>query len=161
MGDNFRIKLEGIKNLFKKTKSLSCTDIGGLVKIGAEYVHGQAKELCPVDTGELRASICMECTKIDDMWKAIIYTNKHYCIYVECGTGKKGEGTYPYEEKIRNKLKYRQTPWWYTKDGGETFRFTRGQRAQPYMYPALERYKTVIVKLMNDELQRIINQNMK
>ena len=161
MGDKFKIELKGFRNLVKKTHGLSCVDMEGAVKVGAEYVHGQAKELCPVDTGALRASIHMECMKIEDMWKAIIYTNKHYCIYVECGTGKKGEGTYPYEHTLKEELEYRQTPWWYTTDGGKTFHFTRGQRAQPYMYPALERNKKVIMKLMNEELKRIVNQKMK
>ena len=59
-------------------------------------VENQAKENCPVDTGELRMSI----THYVEGQTGIVGTNKHYAPYVEYGTGihaRDGNG--------------RQTPW--------------------------------------------------
>ena len=52
--------------------------------------EGYAKDLTPVDTGNLRNSISH---KVDDREKAVyIGTNNRYAAYVELGTGKYAEG---------------------------------------------------------------------
>ncbi len=80
-----------------------------------------AKALCPVDTGALRNSISHNVSGDD----CIIGTNQEYAAYVELGTGiyaTTGGG--------------RTTPWVY-QDGKGNWHLTNGQRAQPYLKPAV------------------------
>ena len=52
-------------------------------------------------------------------------------------------------------LAYRQTPWTYTPDDGETFIRTIGNVAQPYLYPALHQSKQEIKDLIIKSVQGI------
>mgnify|MGYP000172936185 CR=1 FL=1 len=83
--------------------------------------EGHAKKLCPVDTGNLRNSITH---MVNDGEKAAyIGTNSEYAVYVECGTGRL--------------LPRRQTtPWTYQDENGD-WHLTHGQRAKPYIKPAV------------------------
>ena len=98
-------------------------------------VHAQAKELAPVDTGALAGSIRPSVKRSGNEIVGKVFTNLSYAVYVEMGTGSKGSGTY---DNPNVTPMYRDTPWVYTPDGGETFYRTEGQVAQPYMYPALK-----------------------
>ena len=98
-------------------------------------IHGQAKALAPVDTGNLAGSIHPKVMHVGQILQGKVYTNCSYAPYVEFGTGIKGNGTYP-NKKIE--LSYRSTPWVYTPNDGEDFYYTEGQVAQPFMYPALK-----------------------
>lgn len=49
-------------------------------------VEGQAKRLCPVDTGRLRASITHDVDKDDQGIYAMVGTDVHYGPYIELGT---------------------------------------------------------------------------
>lgn len=94
--------------------------------------EGYAKKLCPVDTGNLRNSI----THVVDEAERVAYigTNSEYGAYVEMGTGKYVAGG-------------RQTPWVY-QDAKGNWHLTHGQRAQPYLKPAVsdhvQQYKGII-----------------
>lgn len=83
--------------------------------------EGYAKKLCPVDTGNLRNSITH--TVDEQEPAAIIGTNNEYAAYVELGTGKYAEGGRP-------------TPWVY-QDAKGNWHMTHGQRAQPFLKPAV------------------------
>lgn len=50
-------------------------------------VEQKAKELCPVDTGRLRASIALERKMRNDVPIVIVGTNVNYAMYVHEGTG--------------------------------------------------------------------------
>ena len=105
----------------------------GLEKIGLE-VEGYAKKLCPVDTGNLRNSITH---MIDEQEPAaIIGTNNEYSAYVCLGTGKYADGGRP-------------TPWVY-KDAKGQFHWTAGNKAQPFLKPAVsdhaEQYRDILKK---------------
>lgn len=94
--------------------------------------EGYAKKLCPVDTGNLRNSITH---MVNDGEKAAyIGTNSEYAVYVECGTGVDYPGG-------------RQTPWVYQDAKGD-WHLTHGQRAKPFIKPAVaehgEQYKRII-----------------
>jgi hypothetical protein len=81
-----------------------------------------------------------------------VSTTKEYADFVEFGVGIKGQMT------NRNKkipLAYRQTPWTYTPDDGETFIRTIGNVAQPYLYPALHQSKQEIKNLIIKSVQGI------
>lgn len=80
-----------------------------------------AKKLCPVDTGNLRNSISHRVNSEEPA--AYVGTNSEYGAFVELGTGKYYPGG-------------RQTPWVY-RDAKGNWHITHGQRAQPYLKPAV------------------------
>lgn len=83
--------------------------------------EGYAKKLCPVDTGNLRNSITHQ---VDEGEPAVyIGSAAEYAANVELGTGKYYAGGRP-------------TPWAY-KDSRGNWHLTHGQRAQPYLKPAV------------------------
>lgn len=95
--------------------------------------EGYAKKLCPVNTGDLRNSITH--TVADNGERtAYVGTNSEYGVYVECGTGIYYPGG-------------RQTPWTYQDENGD-WHLTHGQRAKPFIKPAVaehgEQYKRII-----------------
>lgn len=99
--------------------------------------EGYAKDLVPVDTGRLRNSISH---KVDDAEKAVyIGTNVEYAPYVELGTGKYVQGGRP-------------TPWVYQDDNGN-WHMTNGQRAQPYLKPAVADHAQTYRNIIEDELK--------
>ena len=99
--------------------------------------EGYAKDLVPVDTGNLRNSITH---RVDDAEPAVyIGTNNEYAAYVELGTGIYAEGG-------------RQDPWVYQDDEGHWHR-TNGQEAQPYLKPAGADHKQTYRNIIKDELE--------
>ena len=121
-------------------------------------VHGQAKALAPVDTGQLAGSIHMQVKDTGAELQGRVYTNAEHAAYVEFGTGITGNGTYPYEVEGLN-LTYRDKGWaYYDEDKGEWF-YTKGQEAQPYMYPALKENEKTITKLFREGVRTKLKQN--
>ena len=82
------IDLRGIARMQKALKEmpdLVQEELGKAVVELVLIVEAKAKELCPVDTGKLRASI----TPVIQSWaKAFVGTNTSYAPYVEYGTRK-------------------------------------------------------------------------
>lgn len=97
--------------------------------------EGYAKDLVPVDTGNLRNSISHQ----TDGNVAYIGTNNEYAAYVELGTGKYAESG------------GRPTPWVYQDSKGK-WHHTHGQRAQPYLKPAVADHKQTYQNIIKDEL---------
>lgn len=62
----------------------------GIHKAGL-LVEGDAKRLCPVDTGRLRSSITTTKGYDGDNCVATVGTNVEYAPYVEFGTGQRGD----------------------------------------------------------------------
>lgn len=106
-----------------------------LERIGLQ-AEGYAKDLVPVDTGNLRNSISH---KTDDN-TAYVGTNNNYAAYVELGTGKYAESG------------GRPTPWVYQDSKGK-WHHTHGQRAQPYLKPAVADHKQTYQNIIKDELE--------
>jgi HK97 gp10 family phage protein len=79
-------------------------DLDRRVEMAARLVEADAKRLCPVDTGRLRASIHVE--KPKELMRAI-GTNVEYAPYVEWGTHKMRAQPYlrPALEKNRAKIR--------------------------------------------------------
>jgi len=101
--------------------------------------EGYAKDLTPVDTGNLRNSISH---KVDPEEPAVyIGTNTEYAAYVELGTGKHAEGGGG-----------RPDPWVYQDDNGN-WHHTHGQRARPYLKPAVADHKQTYRNIIEDELK--------
>ena len=99
--------------------------------------EGYAKKLCPVDTGNLRNSITH--TVDEEEPAAYIGSNAEYAAYVELGTGKYVSGGRP-------------TPWVYQDEKGNWHR-THGQKAQPYLKPAVSDHANTYRKIIEDEMK--------
>lgn len=99
--------------------------------------EGYAKKLCPVDTGNLRNSITH--TVSDGEKAAYIGTNSEYAVYVECGTGIYYPGG-------------RQTPWTYQDAKGD-WHLTHGQRAKPFIKPAVADHAAQYTRIIEQELK--------
>lgn len=99
--------------------------------------EGYAKDLVPVDTGNLRNSISY---RVDASNKEVIIgTNNEYAAYVEIGTGKYVQGGRP-------------DSWVYQDDKGN-WHHTNGQRAQPYLKPAVADNKQTYRNIIEDALK--------
>ena len=123
-----------------------------------QLVHGQAKMLAPADTGQLRGSIHMQVKDTGKELQGRVYTNVEYAHYVEFGTGITGNGTYPYTVKGLN-LEYKNKGWAYYDEDKDEWIYTKGQKAQPYMYPALKRNEKTIKAILKEGVRLILKEN--
>lgn len=99
--------------------------------------EGYAKDLAPVDTGNLRNSISH---KVDeDTLAAYIGTNVSYAPYVELATGIYAEGGRP-------------TPWVYQDENGN-WHWTRGNKAQPFLKPSVADHAETYRNIIRDEME--------
>jgi HK97 gp10 family phage protein len=105
------------------------------VQESLELIRDRAKELCPVDTGALQASITID--PLEEPGKTVVGRvgpHTDYDVYVEFGTGiagasSAGAGPGPY------------SPTW------------PGMIAQPYMRPAIDESREKIKDIMAHNLQ--------
>lgn len=102
-----------------------------------EQAEGYAKDLAPVDTGNLRNSISH--TVDEDEPAVYIGSNVEYAAYVELGTGRYTEGGRP-------------TPWVYQDDNGN-WHWTAGNPAQPFLAPAVKDHAQTYRNIIEDEMQ--------
>lgn len=99
--------------------------------------EGYAKLLCPVDTGNLRNSITHQ---VEEGEPAVyIGSNSSYAAFVELGTGKYAKGGRP-------------TPWVYQDAKGQ-WHLTHGQRAKPYLKPAVADHAAQYRQIIESELK--------
>ena len=148
------IRIFGVEHLTDTLNRLEQVEaVKNAMQQAVLMVHGQAKELCPVDNGNLRLSLHPKVIVEGNDVIGKVYTNVNYAPYVEFGTGAIGNGTYP---KKDINLTYTDKTWTYTPDGGETFYKTRGHVAQPFMYPAIKTNKPRIKRMFQDALRNDI-----
>lgn len=134
----------------KRLNAIADMEVEKAVKKATTFVHGQAKELAPY--GSIKESIHMKVKSDEDGAVGKVYTNLHHAPFIEFGTGIVGSGTYPHKVKGLN-LSYRDTGWIYTPDDGETFYYTEGQVAKPYMYPALKQGERYVKEILKEEVR--------
>lgn len=99
--------------------------------------EGYAKALCPVDTGNLRNSITHQV--VEGEQAVYIGSNSSYAGYVELGTGIYYGGG-------------RKDPWVY-QDAKGNWHMTHGQRAQPYLKPAVADHGSDYLSIIEGELK--------
>lgn len=104
-----------------------------LERVGSA-AEGFAADLAPVDSGLLRQTM----THIVDGNSVTVGSPLEYAAYVEFGTGKYAAGG-------------RNTPWVYKDDKGN-WHYTHGQRAQPFLKPALQNNIKKYQAIIKDEL---------
>lgn len=121
-------ELVNAEGLLDKLDKLGEIDLTQALNTACLLVENEAKQNCPVGTGELRNSISHEVEGNE----AVVGTNVFYAPYVEYGTGlfaAAGNG--------------RQTPWSYQDAKGE-WHTTTGQKPQPFLNPALDANREAI-----------------
>lgn len=128
------IEITDNSHLVKKEMQLAV--LRALEKCGLT-AEGYAKKNVSVDTGNLRNSITHQ---VDGGEPAVyIGSNSEYAAYVELGTGKYYPGG-------------RQTPWVY-QDAKGNWHLTHGQRAQPYLKPAVADHVKTYKAIIEQELK--------
>lgn len=163
------MSVAGMDSLDQKLKRLGDMDLERQVAKGIQIVRSRAVYLCPADVGELRQSIYADVENQGGIVTGTCYTNKAYAIFVEFGTGPKGQENHPgVSPDIA--VSYSQSPWWIhesmidkriaekyhwfsidTKDG--KFYQCSGQAAQPFMYPALHDSKDELLDMIKAEFK--------
>jgi HK97 gp10 family phage protein len=174
------ITIKNIGSLTSKLNNIAKMELKTTVNKATALVQGQAKELAPTGTSGgagLKGSIKMKVRETKDGYEGRVYTNKKYAVYVEFGTGIKGNGTYPYNIDGVS-LTYESKPWYIPVDeidpsiaekyhfrlihGKETdFYICYGQEAQPYMYPALKNNEKLIKAMFKDGVITKLQANCK
>lgn len=132
-------EIENLDKLISKLDKMSSKgNLQQMLEKACLLVENDAKQKCPVDEGQLRQSITHEV----DGKNGYVGTNTTYAPYVEIGTGifsSKGTG--------------RQLPWSF-EDAKGNWHTTVGQKPQPFLKPALEKNRSKIVKLLDDEIMK-------
>ncbi len=152
------MSINGVDSLMKKLNALGGnankvleTSIAKQTKL----VQGEAKDLCPVDSGDLQQRIYTDVKSQQSKVIGKVFTNVEYAAYVEFGTGKKGEESGG--DKYPGPLSYKQDKWLVNiPDVGP--RWIEGQPAQPFMYPALKNNKELIKKNIASDLEKKIRE---
>lgn len=111
---------------------------------GGEKIRGNAVLLCPVNTGELRNSIRVQRLETGVV---IVGTNKEYAVYVEYGTGTKGDPGVPHTAKV----------FWHWQDEQGNWHTSHGQKAQSFLRAAVsKKEESFIRRLIAEELRKAI-----
>lgn len=134
MADSMHIKITDNSELV--AEELQAAVLRALEECGLT-AEGYAKLLCPVDTGNLRNSITHQVQENEQV--CYIGSDSEYAAYVELGTGKYYPGG-------------RQTPWVY-QDAKGNWHLTHGQRAQPYIKPAVADHAKTYRDIIEAELK--------
>lgn len=135
--------VENLDSILLRIESLADTSrIESAMGTACALVERSAKQKAPKDKGTLRNSITSEVKSDGDNVVGIVFTPEEYAPYVEYGTGlfaEAGDG--------------RKTGWAYEDEAtGETI-FTRGQKPQPYLRPALNENREKIANLLKGSIK--------
>lgn len=123
----------------RNLNSINDALISGVSK-AALLVQGSAKNKAPVDSGALRQSIRADKAKIQgENVTATISTNLEYAPYVEFGTGSRGQST---NTNTEVEVSYR-SDW-------------RGNKAQPFLWPALRENRNNSIKIIREEVRKAV-----
>lgn len=132
------IQIIGVDSLMEKFNAkIAPENMRAALEECCLLVENEAKIQCPVNNGQLRASITHE---VEDN-QGIVGTNVEYAPYVEFGTGlfaEEGNGR-------------KDVPWTYQDAKGD-WHSTKGQKPQPFLHPALTSNRQRII----DTLRKFI-----
>lgn len=160
----------GVIDLNKHFDKLSKVELRSGIEKGISLVQESAKVNCPEFDGELSSKIKTEVTEEGDTVRGICWPEVKYGMYVEFGTGPKGQENH---EGISPDVAvaYTQSPWWIhesqiDREVAEHYHFFHidtpqgrfyqctGQAAQPYLYPALKDNEDNIVEIVRKEIKK-------
>lgn len=147
-----------IKNINKLIKDLDKLGINvkGAIKNSVtrtgNLCTATAKLKCPVDKGDLRASIHTENNDNGKEISSESTTNVEYASHVEFGTGPAGaESNTNTEVQVHYKADK-----WLVKIPNVGYRYTKGQRSQPFMYPAYLKTRDKLLPNIKKELDKVL-----
>lgn len=135
---SIKISLEGLDDVFNAVDDFKERQLQGFregLEDAAQIVETDAKARCPVGKiagGGLRESITH---KTEDL-AATIGTNSDHGIFVEFGTGSKGDSSVAHTSKER---------WTYFNPRVGHFVTTSGMEHRPFLVPALKNNKDNII----------------
>ena len=138
MGKTIDIEITGVTELVAKFELLKAGLEPAIIRgvnRGLSLIESRAKNRCPVDTGQLRGSIRTRGAAPEGagIVKGLVFTPTEYAIYVECGTGARGSGSFPY--RLEHFVPAYKVGW-------------PGQIAQPYMIPSMLESKSEVSRLI-------------
>lgn len=139
--------IKGMNSLMKKLDALGGNSQKALkvgIHQGIKRVQDDAKSLAPtakIDGGRLEGSIQGEVEESGGKIIGKVSTNVEYAIYVELGTGQRGEAS-PSPPKSDADVSYRQD-W-------------AGMDAQPFLYPALKQNEDTVKEMAANNLKKEI-----
>lgn len=133
----------GAEKVIQDLEKLSSTEkLTNALQQCCFLVEGDAKRNCPVQTGELRASITSRVEEVEGNLQGEVGTPLMYGNYVEYGTGlfsSLGLGR-------------KDVPWWYKNEKDEWVS-TSGQPPQPFLIPALNNNRNEILEQLKGVLK--------
>lgn len=130
------IKIVNLNEVFQTLDDISGANLEEALGQACALVEASAKSKAPKGTGELRRSIT---SKVDGT-KGEVFTPLHYAPYVEFGTGLFAE--------MGGRS---DVPWRYKDDKGD-WHTTSGMKPHPYMRPALDDNRAMILELIKEGL---------
>lgn len=153
----------------EQLKHLEKVDIMRDVKKATADIQAAAKLRCPTNDGELRGSIYATVREQSGKIVGTVYTNKKYAPYVEFGTGPKGAKNHAGISPDVHPT-YAQSSWWIhesqiDKKTAEQYQFfsiktpegifyqCSGQRAQPFLYPAIKALEPEILARIRAKIE--------
>ena len=135
------LRLEGLEEVLARIEDMAdTTGIESAMGRACALVERDAKTKAPKDTGALRNSIQSKVEKDGQDVIGVVFTPLEYAPYVEFGTGLFAEEG------------GRKTPWTYEDEKTGDRIFTRGQKPQPYLRPALYENKEKITQMLKEGL---------
>lgn len=134
------IKLEGLDDVLDAIDIVDEKKLERALGRACAIVERSAKTKAPKGNGDLRRSITSKVEGSGLDMVGIVYTPLEYAPYVEYGTGLFAE------EGGRQDV-----PWSYQDDEGE-WHTTSGQHPQPYMRPALNENRAIILRMLAEAL---------
>lgn len=169
------MKVEGLEELVDKLNMAGVNTTHVLEKAmlkGMKETQTAAKLRCPVNHGELRDRGIKAGVFTDGAGtiNGSVFTNTEYAPYVEFGTGPVGEanhsGISPYVQPTYTHRDH----WWFpvknmadakyygwvtvTLKDGTVLARTKGQKAQPFLWPAAEAMRPRVVQILGNELRK-------
>jgi HK97 gp10 family phage protein len=136
------VRINGLDKLLKKLDKLGGNIEQSTQKAllqGGAIFEAAAKANCPVDTGYLRDSIHTESRKN----VVTVGTNCNYAIYVEYGTGPKGDPSVPHTAR----------QYWRYQDAEGNWHTSHGQAPQPFMRTAFAQEKDNAVRAVKESIE--------
>ena len=131
------IELKGLEEVQKKLEDITdINKVNSALAKACAIVERSAKQKAPKGNGELRRSIQ---SKVEN-GVGIVFTPLEYAPYVEYGTGLFAENG-----------GRQDVPWSYKDDEGN-WHSTSGMKPQPYMRPALNENRELIIRLIKESL---------
>ena len=159
--------MDGLDGLFKQLDSIADIkpDLMKIMDRAGEFIAADARNLAPVQYGDLRKSIQHSVKDDGETIRTKVFTNSDHAAFVEFGTGPVGAANH---EGISPDVvpRYRKDKWLgvipeLKTENDAGIRYIAGQPAQPYLYPALanneEELEKYIQKETADAIGRKIN----